>query len=65
MDDPYLDAGPRFAQVDCVRHLGWAARANYERASNHSLTSVAGPSIDMGSSDAGAELGVALVQEQK
>lgn len=39
--------------------------SNYEWASNHSLTSVAGPSIDMGSSDAGAELGVVLVQEQK
>jgi hypothetical protein len=39
--------------------------SNYERASNHPLTSVAGASMDMGSSDAGAELGVFLVQEQK
>ncbi|KAF2997645.1 hypothetical protein E8E13_005084 [Curvularia kusanoi] len=36
--------------------------SNYERKSNHPLTSVAGLSIDMGSSDAGAELGVFLVQ---
>lgn len=40
-------------------------RTNYELASNHPLTSVAGSSIDMGSPDAGAELGVFLVQEQK
>lgn len=39
--------------------------SNYERASNHHLTSDAGPFIDMGSSDAEAELGVFLVQEKK
>jgi hypothetical protein len=39
--------------------------SNYERVSNHPLTSVAGSSIDMGSSDARAELGVLLVQVQK
>jgi hypothetical protein len=38
--------------------------SNYERKSNHPLTRVAGLFIDMGSSDARAELGVFLVQVQ-
>lgn len=35
--------------------------SSYERKSNHPLTRVAGPSIDKGFQDAGAELGVFLV----
>ncbi|UPX14184.1 uncharacterized protein EKO05_0004674 [Ascochyta rabiei] len=40
-------------------------KSSYQRASNDPLTGVAGSFIDMGSSDAEAELGVFLVQEQK
>jgi hypothetical protein len=59
-----LDACSRIATVDGIRHLYGPPGSNYERASYHPLTSVAGASIDMDSSDAGAELGVLLVQVQ-
>lgn len=45
--------------------LNGPQRSSYERISNHPLTSVAGVFLDMDSSDAGAELGVVLVQVQK
>ena len=66
MDDPY--SKPYYCSSI---HKGglhtpfWMGREGLiVSASNHPLTSPAGLSIDMGSSDARAELGVFLVQEQ-